>query len=165
MPRIYVFSLERVLPPESPLHDDQQLLQQKVDELRLEIDNLKRQHVESIEIERSAIVSNHEILIEQMKAEHQQETEHIRQGKHCVIIGKFKLFFRQIIQRFNGNARVEQFMFSYSTSVADMMLFVIKQNTTLLITMIGEAQRNFSFLVSPVLRPNNKQKNVHLESF
>lgn len=66
----------------SQLLDSQQLLQQERDKSKQQIDNLQRRLAESLEIERSTMTSDCDLVIEQLQAKHQEEIEHIVRGKH-----------------------------------------------------------------------------------
>lgn len=78
-------SIEHESKLESRTSDDQQQLQQELDEMRQKIDNLNRQHAESLEIEHTTIRLNHDLLIEQLRLKNQQEIEEIHQGvSKCV---------------------------------------------------------------------------------
>lgn len=56
--------------------------------MRQQIDNLNRQHAESLEAECAAIRSNFELLIEELNTKQQQEREQIKKGnhKHCTVL-------------------------------------------------------------------------------
>jgi hypothetical protein len=64
------------------LADAQQQMQRQRDEMRLKIDELNKQHAESLESQHTMIRSNCDLEIDQLQAKFRKEIEQIRRGEH-----------------------------------------------------------------------------------